>query len=340
MGSFNTSCMVSQQVIVPGAQTVILPIQQQATYEPVEISKDGKEMSQFGFAHTTCYPTAFWGYAGPMIRGTYDDYGRFNIDDTVENKINLISFFNELTEKAFVTKQGENQYHDHGFDIHTLYNTKQEYSFSELVNVWEKVWDVVQENRIFISNYQGEPRNLQFAVIHRAAADYLIDSVGKLTSYSGQSYEQKSYFKNYIQSQLTRMVELFKEKKKLSDTFSFFGSQMASLSNYRIGEQEGAYISHYYDNFNPIMDAIEQFNEKNPATTTLSDDLIDSLFEIFKPQIQHRYLHMGLDHLNIKLSPMVYASQDYDNDTGKSFAKMIRSVSAQVNKEIKENRDW
>ena len=96
MGSFNTSCMVSQQVIVPGAETIILPIQQQATYEPVEISKDGKEMSQFGFAHTTCYPTAFWGYAGPMIRGTYDDYGRFNIDDTVENKINLISFFNEL----------------------------------------------------------------------------------------------------------------------------------------------------------------------------------------------------------------------------------------------------
>lgn len=340
MGSFNTSCMVSQQVIVPGAETIILPIQQQATYNPVEISKDGKEMSQYGFAHTTCYPTAFWGYAGPMIRGTYDDYGRFNLDNTPENNVNLNAFFNTLIETAFNSKQGDNEYHDHAFDIHSLYDTKKEYSFAELEGIWEKVWDVAQENRVFVSNYQGEPRNLQFAVIHRAAADYLIDSVGKLTNYSGQSYEQKSYFKNYIQSQLTRMLEVFKDKKKVSDTFTFFASQMTSLSNYRIGEQEGAYISQYYDNFSSVMDAIEAFSEKNPNTTELPEELIDTLFEIFEPQIQHRYLHVGLDHLNIKLSPMVYASQDYDNDMGKSFAKMIRSVSSQVNKEIKANRDW
>lgn len=55
MGSFNTACMVSQQVIVPGAEALILPIHQQATYNPVELVKDGEETSHYGFAHTTCY---------------------------------------------------------------------------------------------------------------------------------------------------------------------------------------------------------------------------------------------------------------------------------------------
>ncbi len=43
----------------------------------------------------------------------------------------------------------------------------------------------------------------------------------------------------------------------------------------------------------------------------------------------------GLDLFNIRLSPMVYAGQDYDNSEGKSFAKMIKSVSSSINKEIK-----
>lgn len=332
--------MVSQQVIVPGAEVVILPIHQQATYHPVEISKDGKELSQYGFAHTTCYPTAFWGYAGPMVRGKYDDYGRFEIFDTEQNRVNMLSFFNYLLTDSFVTKQGENEYHDHAFDMKSIFDTTKEFSFEELVKIWDSVWEVAQENRIFIADYDNVPRNLQFAVIHHSAAAYLIESVNTSSSYDNNSYEQKTYFKKYIQGQLDRMIKIFENKKELGDTFSFFASQMASLSNYRIGEQEGCYISRFYDNWDPIMDAFNDFKENNKDISKLSDELIDVLFEHFKPQLDHRYLHVGLDYLNIKLSPMIYASQDYDNSTGKSFAKMVRSVSADINKEIKANRDW
>lgn len=337
MGSFNTSCMVTQQTIVPNAEAVILPIIQQATYNPVEMTKDGQDFSQYGFAHTTCYPTAFWGYCGPMFRGTYDDYGRFDLDDTPENKINLVSFFNHLLDKSFTTKQGENQYHDHGFDMAKLFERKKEYTFAELESIWEAMWDVTFENRLFVANYQGEPRNLQFAVMHRAAADYLIDTVNQFKGYDKKSYEQKTYFTNYVQDQLSRMIGLFKHKKELGDTFSFFGTQLSSLSSYLLGQNEGCYIGHYYDSFNEIMDLIDEHVKNNPQTETVSKDLIDKLFDIFKVQLDHRYIHEGLNYLNIKLSPMVYASQDYDNSVGKAYAKMIRSVSSQINKEIKAN---
>lgn len=337
MGSFNTSCMVTQQTIVPSAEAVILPISKQATYSPVEMTKNGQEFSQFGFAHTTCYPTAFWGYGGPMLRGTYDDYGRFDLDNTEENRLNLLSFFNHLLDNAFTTKQGENQYHDHGFYMEKLYQRQKQYTFVELESIWETVWEVASQNRLFVSNYQGEPRNLQFAVMHRAAADYLIETVNKFKSYDGTSYEQKAYFTNYVQSQLSRMISLFKHKKELGDTFSFFGTQLSSLSSYLLGQNEGCYIGHYYDNFNEVMDLIEQHVNNNPESETFSEELIDNLFNLFKVQLDHRHIHEGLNYLNIKLSPMVYASQDYDNSVGKAYAKMIRSVSSRINKEIKAN---
>ena len=36
---------------------------------------------------------------------------------------------------------------------------------------------------------------------------------------------------------------------------------------------------------------------------------------------------------------MVYASQDYDNETGKAYASMVQAVSREVLREIKVNRD-
>ena len=43
----------------------------------------------------------------------------------------------------------------------------------------------------------------------------------------------------------------------------------------------------------------------------------------------------GLDSLNLKISPIVYATQDYDNSIGRDYAKFIRTVSSKVSKQQK-----
>lgn len=330
------SCMVSQQVITPNAQVVILPIVQQATYNPVVIAKEGKETSQYGVAHSTCYPTAFWGYSGPIVRGVYDDYGCFKLDDTNENKFNLVMFFKYLMSKAFETKKGENPYHEHGFNIHTIFDSKKEYCFEELVTIWNCVWEVAQENRLFVNDH-GHPRNLTFTVMHRAAADYLINSVNASVSYDGQSYEQKTYFTNYVRNEFKRTVKVFKDKKELSDIYSFYIMQLANFSNYGIGDQEGCYLGQHYDNFNEVMDIMETYSPKDGEE--IPNELIDKIFKVFKSQIDHRYIHRGLDNFNVKLAPMASASQDYDNTIGQNYMKMIKAISSKVTKETKKNYD-
>lgn len=338
MGSFNTTCFASQQTIIPGAKCVIIPIAQQATFNPVPIEKNGEQFAPWGIANSTCYPSCFWGHSGQIIRGTYYDYGRFELDETIENTMALVSLFQELLENSYVTKQGKNEYHDIPFNMQELYNPQELYSFEELLEIWEKIWDVTQEHRLFINDYHKSPRQFQFAVMHEKTAQYLIDKVSSFSSYGGQSYEQKSYFKDYVQSKLSRVIDFFnkKEARNPKEAFSFFSMQISSLDNYRIGDQEGTYLSIHYNHYEAVENIIDKFVTNNTDLTQVSNQIIDELFNVFKPQLDHRYIHAGLDHLNIKLTPMVYAGQDYSNDIGNAYLEMIQSVNQSINDEIKE----
>lgn len=337
MGSFNTTCFVSQQTIVPGAEALIFPIRKQASDSPVSIVLGDKETSQYGHTHSTCYATAFWRYAGPVIKGRYDDYGKFDLLETPSNTSNLLAFFKYLYNNSFETKEGENTCHDLGVDFRILYNPKvKEYGFGELFEIWDKVWEVAQEQRFFVRNYdyEDDPRSLGFAVMHHKAAEYLINAVNDMESWDNASYEQRGYFKRYMQNRLSRVMSIMdKPGRESAEIYEFFGIQASSLNGFGVGDQ--ARISSHYDHFDPVVSAVENYCGSEQFNGELSEEFMDSLFEIFKDDIDHRYIHTGLDMFNLKLSPMVYASQDYSNVIGKSYAKMIASVSELVTHEIK-----
>jgi hypothetical protein len=340
MGSFNTSCFVSQQIIAPGDESVILPIIQQATYDPVSLlvkTHNGiEEMEKYGYMHSSCYPTAFWGYYGPMIRGKYDDYGQFELDDTESNFTNLISLFNQLHKNVCDVKQGENDCHDHPMVFNELYNPKEQYTFEQLTEIWEKIWEMGQESRLFATDYHKNPCSIAFAVMHKPAADYLVDTINQSTTWNDVSLEQKSYFHSYVNQKLGRVLEIFKDKKEKEDIITFGAVGMLSLEGFGVGEQEGTYIGQYYDYNEKVLDEIIEYFKQNPEANSISKDVTDEIFESFKEQIEHRYLAAGLSRLNLRLSPMVYASQDYSNDTGNSYLEMLKEVNAKVNAIVKE----
>ncbi len=336
MGSFNTTCFVSQQTISTGDKAVVMPIKQQTTYNPVQLHVSGregvKEVAKYGYANTTCYSTAFWGFAGPILNGEYSDYGNFEWENSEENIKNIRSFLNYLSNSVCDVVQGENKYHDHPLDFASIYNPKEKYSFQQLEEIMGKVWDVASEARLFVRNYNGEPVNVAFAVMHEPAAEYLIKEVGKSKGWDGESYEQKSYFNNYLNKKFSEMMEVFKGKD-LDNTIAFFVSNVSGLESYRIGEQEGTHIRNYYDRSRYVMDKIQSYLKE--GNTEFSRDFTDELFEKFKSQIDHRYIAAGLERINVKLSPMVYASQDYSNDLGNTYLKMVQEVNSKINAMVK-----
>ena len=331
--------MVSHQTIIPGDQCIILPISQQTSYERVEIinRRTQENTKKYGYCASTCYSTAFWGYSGPIITGKYDDYGCFDIGNTESNINNMISFFNFLYERSCDVLQGNNQYHDHSLQFVSLYNPKNQYTFTELVHVWDKIWEVSQQSRLFVLNYNNEPVNLAFAVVHRVCVDYMIEQVSTCENLRGQSLEPLSYFRNYINTKYDKLVEVFKDS--LTESMSYIASCIAGMDDFGIGDKEGTYIRNWYlDSRRPIIKFILDYFKNNPETTSFNDDAIDELCELLSDQIEHRYISMCIDRYNIKLSPMVYTGQDYSNEIGNSFLSLIKNVNERV-RQLNYNED-
>ena len=52
--------------------------------------------------------------------------------------------------------------------------------------------------------------------------------------------------------------------------------------------------------------------------------------------INHKYILSGLDSINAHFSPMVYASQDYHNEIGNEYTKLVIEINKRVNQLVKE----
>ena len=79
MGSFNTQCFVTKQVIAPNDKAILLPIIAQNGYNHITFKSGKTAISRWC---STCYSTRFWRPTGHLLTGTYEDYGRFVLDKT------------------------------------------------------------------------------------------------------------------------------------------------------------------------------------------------------------------------------------------------------------------
>lgn len=339
MGSFNTTCFASMQTIVPETETYIFPIQQETTYNKVKISKENKVFKQFGPSHSTTSPTAFWSYCGPLIKGKYDDYGRFILNDDEQNQINLEDFFFQLSSKIFVTHEGENTSHDLPLNFSTLYSNEKTYSFNELVKIWNSLWEVSQEQRLFVADYDGNPCSLNFAVMAKRTADYLINYKNNQTDWKENSIDMKTVYFSFIEPTLNKIEKIIQELKEITDKtaqehkkifLDFAIMDMANMRNLRINDD---HISTYYN-----LENISEIVKEHIGEDGLEDiDILkNKLFNESLPVLEHIYLNSALSDLNIKLIPNYYADQDYHNEMGDLYKNMIIAVNKEIKKDIKE----
>lgn len=336
MGSFNTTCFASQQTIAPNDKCRVVAIRQSSTFNPVEVTFRGAKQSLYGVAYSTCYVDAFWKPITGLIPAEYDDYGRVKVTMNGRSKAELCELLGALLCDDIAVAQGENPSHDHAFNMKKFMSEKTPVLLGalqsrdttvitdeDLTVCWEHIWEIAQEHRLFISEYGRELRPLQFAIIHEDAYQSLVDYKATQTTYRNQSMAMPAFIERAIASgreRAARYLEIISEREhktevKAMGAFAFSEGFREALRcgndvlRHSVGDQ---YIS---------IESGRFFDEKISQ---------EQLVENIKEWLADRYALSSLDELGVRLSPIVYAGQDYDNSIGREYASFVANVSKRV----------
>lgn len=317
MGSFNTTCFASMQTIASGDECFIIPIIQKKGYRPVEISRGEQKFSPHGVTDSTCYCTAFWKPIGRPVSAVYDDYGRVVIHPTVDNMRSLSSFYKENKKRFFKTEEGENSSHDLAYDPETIEITKP-------IETTYDMWDVaVHEHRVFIADYDGNPCQFQWAIISKEAVNNLVKYVENSKNYDKTSNKIEAFIKRLEVQYEEILADNGKLKPEKDDAITRMSMRWFLTDRLfdRICNSGEGYQLYAHDLKEEIMDELK-------GQISFSDSVKIKLTNM----IREYYIYSGLIGLNIKIQPMFYASQDYDNSIGKEYSKFVLATSAAMTK--------
>lgn len=351
MGSFNTTCFASNQTIASGDNCHVLPILQQSTFDLVTVTLLGKTEQLFGIANSNCYSDCFWRPAGSWIPATYDDYGRVQLQLDALTRNKLLTFFLGVYKNCPQVVQGDNPCHDLPFDFPSFLREKapdvlqvlsavRQYEQSasvegdaldeELTACWDYVFEVAAKNRLFMRDASGKKlRPLQFAMLHDRAFDSLIALVSATKGWDDESYEPEAFLQRTFDGATAasnERLELSTEEDPtrtgLMKNFLFASSWREGLSRLDVG-----------NNYPRAMETgmTHRLCEKLAAGVITKEEF----FEAFKPLLRDRYVLAGLNSMNLRISPMVYAGQDYSNSEGAAYAQFVATVSKGVTKDRK-----
>jgi hypothetical protein len=355
LGSYNTTCFASQQTIAPGDECYIWPIIQQSGYDAVELVHHDTVHHVYGVTHSICYPTRFWNPYGCLIAGKYNDYGSFALTDTPLNRLRIFHLLASIYAQNLVVREGENKSHDVAFDFRVkaqelapgLYPLldkfsrslspmmvalakmppeilQKDHTFPELEAMWDYIWDVSSEHRLFGISTLQFVRPVQFAVMHCMVYEKLIALTEEGYSWKKVSLVRRTFLESaFALAREDRKEFMAKhaamDKLELMVPLMYKDWLREHLS--AAGHMPGVF---YYSEAMELA-WIEDAAESGSAFE-------HQRMERLVPALDIRYVLGGLERLNVHLSPMVYAGQDYSNELGRGYAAFVREISAEVSR--------
>lgn len=317
MGSFNTSCFVTKQVIIPGNKVILFPIgaivQSNNRFNKICIN-DNEICSE---THAVTFNGIIginqtWDILSMPLMAIYNDYGSFTIIETEENVQHLLMFFKFLYSNAIVDSIKdifENYIH--------LFNDKT-YTFSDLHKLWDELWEDIFDNKVIV-NANSHYYQLSFSVASLYVYDYVLNK--------GDYYKQ---FVNTINEDIDKFYQkinkLENSTQKIKDALiPMYISDILSESP----------INFYRPKINTMKVKFTQ-NELIKLQDILNSKKITAsiIYNMVKYRYKFYYFIKYLEELLvIKLEPIAYVCQDYSNDIGNDFIKMAKHVSKKLKKE-------
>lgn len=352
MGSYSTTCFASHQTIAERDKCRVIAIRQASGFNPVVMTQGDQIFERYGVANSTCHPDAFWEPASPFIEAAYYDYGQVHLAMTEATREALVGFYRELLTDAPVVAQGENPSHDVPFDLASFIQEKAEVlavvvssqkaqvplddkAFDEaLIACWDYIWQVAEENRLFLLNYKGDPRPLQFAVIHEDAYQALVARTTAGTNWAGDSMAPTEVLQRI----------LAKARKDAKEYRARLAAQRAEQGTEAAAKQQetDALLArfHFAERVRGSFDQLTQVGRHNVIANNLCFDTAMDFAEgklteeqciaALRPLLTPLYAIAAMENLNIKFSPIEYAGQDHSNEIGQAYAAFVAEASKKV----------
>ena len=347
MGSFLMNCFVSKQIIPEKAEVVIFPVVKNFGYHELTVSAPHDEKNKLK-AHqeysSFCYSNSFWEMTGLKIEAIADDCGRQTLVDNTTNRVSLILFFEQLKDAYVTVPQKKESLDAFCFsdlcekqaptitkllykEKHRLHlkKTLAKIPWTEFTKLWEKIQELVFARQVFYKNHQQKPAQLGFTICLKSAYDYL--------SHKYQKNPASKRFEATITEIAERKTELHNIRKKVTKNTKggkAFDDGEAALFLLKF-EVDGESVDHDYRSVE--YDFIE---EKNWKKTKLNAKTMQD----FKKQLSFLFdfvaFQSGLNDLSIQILPMWGGHQDYQNDSGKAYAKMVNEIAKEMTAFLKK----
>lgn len=354
MGSFNISCFASNQVISERQKCRVFGVIQSGTFNPVKLTKGDLSVSMFGASRSTCYPSAYWEPVSSSLEATYADYGTFEFDLSGSNKLIAVQLLGEIFKKSFVAEEGDNQSHEPAFDFKAFVSEKAPALFAllsklkryeepsnlegvsdeEVTLCLDLLQDCAWSSRVFLEGYNGSVRAFRFAVISEIAYQRFITHRESLKTWEDLPLDRKSYIERSVIAAHERVARSKTIRSELASTREF--TEVDGSFAFVEGLRESVFRSNEGTISVFQRTHTEKLYELSKAVyedKTMSDE---QLVENLIPLVGDTYMVSTMGDLNLPITPLMYAGQDYENKAGESYAKLVQEISVAVIEDIDE----
>jgi hypothetical protein len=360
MGCFNITCFASNQTIAPGDACRVLPILQQSTYSAVALTQGEHQAQAYGASHSTCYADAFWAPAGGFVQAVYDDYGRVKLQLDPLMRAHVLGMLENLYQRGWTSAAGENPSHDLPFDLKgflaekapgvaRLFSGGDAFSRAasqpdaawqggalddELNACWDYVWEVAREQRLFASSYQGVPRAHLFAVMHEQVYQTLVGRMAGARDWGGNTYEPRAHLAGRLAEGHSRIAE---RKKTLAEKDpTLLGDKADMMTGFWLSDVLRDTLSRASGQGGTVAGVASSLTMEWGLAFADGKMTEEALIESMVPLLQDQYALGALNDLNLRITPLVTAGQDYDNEIGRAYADFIAQASRRVTRARKE----
>lgn len=342
MGSFLNQCCISNQIIENG---YLIPILVKKEYSTVKLkNKDGttsteRPIKQSVYAQDTFLPVGF------MFEGKHSDCGRYDIDWD-KNLEMFKCFIKFLQENSLITSKGENEYHEKAF------NPIKEYSLHSITlknaqNVFDNLQEKINKGRVFINSYGNCFLELKFAIIEKIAGNEVesngIQYLSKKENLYFVNKEQKEEYINRLTASpeevLSALTDFLKESQIKTDEVKQYIDQLVEnkikpnpedYKTLRILTEKLSFKYFLKDEHSIyIFDLLDYLLSENRPFSLNTIRLLRKLKGIIQ----------GLNIINMGLKPVIYGSQDYSNETGQMFSKIMSEIATKYENEYGLDED-